>query len=187
MIGRRIPLFALGLLFLAMFLTGCLAKPGSPVTSSRMPKPAKSKLSKTELLSVYADYLGVNPKELKNPNLYSYIEEWMGAPHRLGGYTKAGIDCSAFINQLYLTVYGRQLPRSSYEMANQVKRKYERQLQEGDLVFFSFGKGKKVDHVGLYLHNNKFVHVSTKRGVMISDLHESWFYKYFVRAGSVKK
>jgi lipoprotein Spr len=70
-------------------------------------------------------------------------------------------------------------------MADGIKRKYDNHLVEGDLVFFRFGK-KNIDHVGLYLKNNKFVHVSTSKGVIISDLHESWFYKYFVRAGTVK-
>jgi lipoprotein Spr len=50
-------------------------------------------------------------------------------------------------------------------MADGIKRKYENQLVEGDLVFFSFGK-KSIDHVGLYLRNNKFVHVSTSKGVI---------------------
>src|SRR3546814_15891670 len=83
-------------------------------------------------------------------------------------------------------VYDKDVPRASKDMAEHIKRKYERQLQEGDLVFFSFGRGK-IEHVGNYLHNHKFVHVSTSKGVIISDLRYPWYNKYFTRAGTVRK
>lgn len=134
----------------------------------------------------YAKLLGVSEKEvLKNAELYHMIDEWMGTPHRTGGLDRGGVDCSAFVGMVYRQVYGRDLPRSSREMADAIKRKYERQLVEGDLVFFSFG-GSSIDHVGIYLHNGKFVHVSTRRGVIISDLRDTWYYRYFKRAGSPK-
>lgn len=137
------------------------------------------------LLDGYAEVLGVRTSELQNPTLYAYIDDWMGTPHRSGGIDRRGLDCSAFVGLVMRDVYGKSVPRISKEMAQHIKRKYERQLQEGDLVFFSFGR-KDIDHVGIYLQNNKFVHVSTSKGVIISDLHDSWYYKYFTRAGSIR-
>lgn len=133
----------------------------------------------------FAAILGVSSRDLKNKSLYSFINQWLGSPHRLGGTKPSGIDCSAFVGMLYREVYDKKLPRTSRDMGDQVKRKYERQLREGDLVFFSFG-GKNIDHVGVYLRNGKFVHVSTRRGVIISNIKDSWYYKYFVRAGTPK-
>lgn len=133
----------------------------------------------------FAAILGVSARDLKDKSLYSFIDQWLGSPHRMGGTKLSGIDCSAFVGILYREVYAKNLPRTSRDMGNQVKRKYERQLREGDLVFFSFG-GRNIDHVGVYLRNNKFVHVSTRRGVIISDIKDSWYYKYFVRAGTPK-
>lgn len=132
----------------------------------------------------YADLLHVKKKDL-NPNLFSFIDEWMGIPHRMGGATKKGVDCSGFVGMLYLKVYKEDLPRSSRDMSGVVKKIRITQLKEGDLVFFSFG-GRNIDHVGVYLHNNKFVHVSTKKGVIISDLADSWYAKYFTNAGTPK-
>lgn len=132
----------------------------------------------------YAEVLGVAPRELKNTSLYELIHEWMGVPHRLGGQTKNGIDCSAFVTIAMKEIYGKEVPRTAAQMANQVKRKYERQLQEGDLVFFSFGN-RQIDHVGIYLVNGKFVHVSTSKGLIISRLQDNWYYKYFQRAGPI--
>lgn len=137
-------------------------------------------------LDNYAKLLGVSERDIsKNASLYHMIDDWMGTPHRLGGFGRNGVDCSAFVGMVYREVYGKDLPRTSRDMADNVKRKYERQLEEGDLVFFSFG-GSNIDHVGIYLHNGKFVHVSTKRGVIISDLKDTWYYRYFKRAGSPK-
>jgi lipoprotein Spr len=188
MILQKSKSYYIGFVLLSVLLTSCLSRPERYSSQHRAPshRPSASEsANSTTLLTNYAQLLGVASSELENSKLYAFIDEWMGVPHRLGGQTKVGIDCSAFINQLFNEVYERPLARSSYEMADGVKRKYENQLIEGDLVFFSFGK-KNIDHVGLYLKNNKFVHVSTSKGVIISDLHESWFYKYFVRAGSVK-
>ncbi|TCR08315.1 lipoprotein Spr [Sphingobacterium sp. JUb78] len=145
---------------------------------------ARGKNYSTSSLDNYVDLLQVKKKEL-NPTLYSFIDEWMGIPHRMGGATKRGVDCSGFVNILYLKVYKENLPRSSRDMDGAIKSKRNSQLKEGDLVFFSFG-GRNVDHVGVYLHNNKFVHVSTKKGVIISDLKDSWYAKYFTNAGTPK-
>lgn len=134
-------------------------------------------------LENYASLLGVREKDLDNKSLYFMIDEWIGTPHRLGGLDKRGVDCSAFVSMLYRKVYGKDLPRTSRDMADRIKRKYDKQLKEGDLVFFSFG-GRNIDHVGIYLHNGKFVHVSTRKGVIISNLSDSWYAKYFTRCGT---
>lgn len=137
-------------------------------------------------LDNYAQLLGVNSREIsKSSDLYLFIDDWMGTPHRTGGLDRNGMDCSAFVGLLYREIYRQNLPRTSRDMAENVKRKYENQLREGDLVFFSFG-GRNIDHVGIYLRNGKFVHVSTRKGVIISDLKDTWYYRYFKRAGSPK-
>lgn len=138
-----------------------------------------------QLLDGYASVLGVPIDELQHPELYTFIDDWMGVPHRTGGTDHRGLDCSAFVGLAMREVYDKNVPRASKDMAEHIKRKYERQLQEGDLVFFSFDRGK-IDHVGIYLHNHKFVHVSTSKGVIISDLRDPWYYKYFTTAGTVR-
>lgn len=173
--------YSISFVLLMGSLSSCLSRPQRFSSTY----PINKSTSHMDVLTHYAQLIGVDSHDLQNPALYSFIDEWMGAPHRLGGETKKGIDCSAFVNYLFREVYQKQIARSSYEMADNIKRKYENQLNEGDLVFFSFGR-KSIDHVGLYLKNSKFVHVSTSQGVIISDLHDPWFYKYFVRAGSIK-
>lgn len=176
-------------LFLLFFLGSCGAK-RKTVNSSGNIRPnnsseissSNSKSSKSNLTKHYAELLGTGTKEL-NSSLYQMIDEWMGIPHRMGGSTKSGVDCSGFVSMVYQQVYGKNLARRSKDMAEHIKKKYDNQLKEGDLVFFSFG-GRDIDHVGIYLHNDKFVHVSTKQGVVISNLKDTWYYKYLTRCGT---
>lgn len=166
-----------------LLLSSCGAKKKTSVAGpNKLSVERPSAINKGNLKQYYADLLGTNPKEL-NTSLYEFVDDWMGSPHRMGGQTKSGIDCSGFVGMIYQKVYTKNLPRSSRDMAEIIKRKYDDQLKEGDLVFFSFG-GKAIDHVGIYLHNDKFVHVSTKQGVVISNLKDPWYYKYFTRCGT---
>src|SRR5690554_7699464 len=104
-------------------------------------------------------------------------------PTNLAGKTSTELTVRG-LNILYREIYNVQLPRSSKDIAVNIKRKYTKNLKEGDLVFFSFGKSKEINHVGIYLHNNKFVHASTSRGVIISDLTEPWYGNYLVKCGT---
>lgn len=180
-------------LIIMLTFTGChskrkIASSGSASRNSSLTDASSGRGTdfRGESLEAYADLFNVNKKELKNKKLYNFITDWLGSPHQMGGSSKKGVDCSGFVGLLYQDVYRQDLARSSRDMGEQVKRKFENQLQEGDLVFFSFG-GKAIDHVGVYLHEGKFVHVSTRKGVIISDIKDAWYYKYFSRAGSLKR
>lgn len=171
--------FLLGLLLTTLFVTSCKSKRIISEASKATVRSAGS------IKERYASLLNVKEKELGNEKLYRFIDNWIGVPHRSGGMNKKGVDCSGFTFLLEKEVYEKDLPRTARTMADKVKRKYEQDLQEGDLVFFDFD-GQKFSHVGVYLQNNKFVHASTSKGVIISDLKDPWYYKYFSRAGSVK-
>lgn len=132
----------------------------------------------------YAEIMGVDKSNIQNGRLYNFIEEWSGTPYRFGGLDKNGVDCSGLAYLLEQQVYGINIPRMTSQQINVIKRKYEDELQEGDLVFFDFD-GKKFSHVGVYLQNGYVVHASTRRGVIIIKLRDPSMYRYFSRAGSI--
>jgi probable lipoprotein NlpC len=137
-----------------------------------------------DIADKYSAMMGLKRNDIQNGRLYSFIDEWMGTPYRFGGMDKDGVDCSGLVFLLQLQVYDMPVPRTCALQVNNIKRKYEEELQEGDLVFFDFD-GKQFSHVGVYLQNGYIVHASTRRGVVIVKLHDNGIYQYFSRAGSV--
>jgi probable lipoprotein NlpC len=132
----------------------------------------------------YSAILGVDKAAIQNGRLYEFIDQWMGTPYRFGGQDKDGVDCSGLAQLLEQQVFGINIPRSTGEQITVIKRKYEEELVEGDLVFFDYD-GKKFSHVGVYLQNGYYVHASSSKGVTITRLHDPYTYKYFSRCGSV--
>jgi lipoprotein Spr len=85
-----------------------------------------------------------------------------------------------------MAVYGIALPRVSRDQYRISRKISTTELQEGDLVFFNT-KGSGVSHVGVYLGNNKFMHASVSRGVMVSDLFEPYYLQRFYGAGRIEE
>lgn len=155
------------------------------VTKSTDSNYTKTESSSKSLKKQYATKLGVSESDIKNETLYKFINEWHGVPYKYAGKDKSGIDCSGLTSMLYLKVYKKTISSNTKALVGEVKKISESDLKEGDLVFFNTN-GKSISHVGVYLQNNKFVHASTKKGVMISDMNEPYFKKTYVSSGRVK-
>lgn len=154
--------------------------------SSTNPNPKENNLSSSKSIrKKYAEKLGVSESDIKNEKLYQFINDWYGVKYKYGGKDKSGIDCSGLTSTLYSSVYKKTISSSTKALVNEVKKIKQSDLKEGDLVFFNTN-GKSISHVGVYLQNQKFVHASTKKGVMISDLNEPYFQKTYVSSGRVK-
>jgi hypothetical protein len=135
----------------------------------------------------YSCMIDVMPNQISNVMLYRFIDEWYGVKYRMGGETKSGIDCSAFVQNLYRYVFGLDLLRtacSQFEEAQRIKDPSE--LKEGDLVFFKV-KSSRISHVGVYLRNNFFVHSASSKGVSIASLTSNYWSKYFVGGGRIQR
>ena len=132
----------------------------------------------------YALIINVDKSNIQNGRLYTFIDQWVGTPYKFAGQDKDGIDCSGLVQLLEREVYNITIPRVTSQQVITIRRKYEEDLQEGDLLFFDFD-GKQFSHVGVYLQNGYIVHASSTRGVIITKLHDPGLYKYFSRGGSV--
>jgi len=129
--------------------------------------------------------LGIDIDMKDNHALYVESANWLGVPYRSGGMSKSGVDCSGFTSSVYKKVYRKNLERNSDDQRKKDCKKVKKgKLQEGDLVFFHGGrKKKKATHVGIYLKDGKFIHASTRRGVIVSHLEENYWERHWLSGG----
>ncbi len=131
---------------------------------------------------------------LENYSVDELIKEansFVGAPHRMGGTTRKGVDCSGLVRVTHKK-FGILLPHSSHEQARYgdlVPSKDS--LEKGDLVFFynSYNSRNFITHAGIYLGEEKFIHASHSQGVIVSSINDSYWGKRFLfgtRLGGVK-
>lgn len=132
----------------------------------------------------YSVLLNTEVEQLQNHVLLEKIDEWYGTRYRMGGTTKKGVDCSAFVQSVIAGAFGLAIPRTAREQYRVAKLISRTELKEGDLLFFNTRGG--VSHVGIYLQNNKFVHASVSQGVTISDMFEPYYLQRFIGAGRLE-
>ncbi|OQA91598.1 MAG: Murein DD-endopeptidase MepS/Murein LD-carboxypeptidase precursor [Elusimicrobia bacterium ADurb.Bin231] len=107
--------------------------------------------------------------------------EFLGVSYKYGGMDpKKGIDCSYFVQTIYKS-FGITLPRTSILQFRVGKKVKKEELIPGDLVFFrKYPKGSRINHVGIYIGNDKFIHAALGAGkVTVSSLNELYFKKRY--------
>lgn len=135
-------------------------QPAYPITKVKAPKTRPSLSSKTQI-----------------PAILSTAKTYVGVPYKFGGTTPKGFDCSGYIQYVFAK-HQVSLPRSADDQFKVGKNVNAKNLEVGDLVFFStYEKG--ASHCGIYAGNGKFIHVSTSKGVRIDELKDAyWKPKY---------
>ena len=114
---------------------------------------------------------------------FSDVIRHFGTRYRFGGQTAKGFDCSGFVRFMYNKAFNMQLPRSSREMSAIGNKVGINELQPGDLVFFQT-HGRQINHVGIFIGNDTFIHSSLSKGITEDKLKQSYFDKRF--AGAVR-
>lgn len=109
----------------------------------------------------------------QSDRIQDYYQRWQGTPYRLGGTDQRGLDCSAFVQNLYADVFAHQLPRTTEAQVDHGYAVLPGELEPGDLVFFK--TGWRTRHVGVYIGQGQFVHASTSMGVTRSSLYNDYW------------
>ncbi len=107
-----------------------------------------------------------------------HFNKYKAVPYKYGGTSIKGFDCSGFVQFTYKKVLDIGLPRTTGLMLKEGKGIKKTQLKIGDLVLFR--TSKRYRHVGIFMGNNLFMHVSTKKGLMKSSLNNPYWLKHYL-------
>ena len=104
--------------------------------------------------------------------------QYKGVPYVFGGTTPKGFDCSGYVQYVFAR-NGIRLTRTADTQALEGKFVSRKNLKPGDLVFFTtYEPG--ASHVGIYAGNNLFWNATSSRGIMLSNLTDSyWGPRYY--------
>ena len=104
--------------------------------------------------------------------------QYKGVPYVFGGTTPRGFDCSGYVQYVFAK-HGIRLTRTADTQAREGKFVSRKNLKPGDLVFFTtYEPG--ASHVGIYAGNNLFWNATSSRGIMLSNLTDSyWGPRYY--------
>jgi len=131
------------------------------------------------------DFLGKWKSTDEMQRLIKKATGFLGAPYRLGGNSKRGIDCSALVQKVYGS-FNVKLPRVARDQSKVGVEVDIDELVEGDLVFFH--TNRSFGHVGIYIGNNEFIHASSRnRRVRIDSLDHPFYQERFQRAVRIKE
>lgn len=115
---------------------------------------------------------------IKGKDVVKTASRYKGVPYSFGGTTPRAFDCSGYVQYVFRQ-HKAKLPRTAdlqYEKGLFVT---QRQLQPGDLVFFTtYEPG--ASHVGIYAGNGMFWNATSSQGVRLSSLKEDyWKRRYY--------
>ena len=148
--------------------------------TTRFTKRTVKSQAKSEQKSIF-DLLGLGGSSLK----LSTAKKHLGKRYVWGAVGPKTFDCSGFTKYV-CDKNGIGLPRTSIKQSKVGKKVGINDLKAGDLIFFDTSRRRKgyVNHVGIYIGNNKFIHASSaKRKVVITSLKRP-FYKSRFKWGS---
>ena len=122
----------------------------------------------------------------ESSNVLSRAVNVLGTPYRWGGSSPSkGFDCSGLVKYAFNDATF-DLPRTSNAMASGHGEKVDRNdLKPGDLIFFNI-KSRRVNHVAIYLGNDRFIHAPRRgKSVSIDTLKKPYWESHYVVAKRV--
>lgn len=120
---------------------------------------------------------GSNTSASRN-KIVSNAKKYLGTPYVWAGNSPNGFDCSGFTSYV-MKDFGKELSRRSEDQFNEGQKVKEKNVQKGDLIFFSNGSG--ISHVGIVISEKgkpiEMIHASSSKGVIITDIESSEYWR----------
>ncbi len=118
-------------------------------------------------------------------SLVRRAHELIGVPYQWGGTSESkGFDCSGLLFYLFRSEAGINIPRTTSSMlSSKAKTVYRDELKSGDAVFFKHNGGSRMNHVGIYIGGDRFIHAPrTGKTIRIDSLSNGYWNKSYFTA-----
>ena len=128
------------------------------------------------------DYIIIRSKTEPQKDLVDYARSLQGiTTYVYGGQNfPTETDCSGWAQGVFKK-FGVNLPRVSRDQAKTGKPVAFKDLQIGDLMFFSTRADKVITHTGIYMGDNYWIsNLNSKKSVEIMSNFNTWTQKYFL-------
>jgi cell wall-associated NlpC family hydrolase len=109
--------------------------------------------------------------------LYKEYEKYSHTRYKYGGQSTNGIDCSALVQAVYKNSFHKNIPRTTRDQAKIGYKVDKKDAKPGDIILFK--TGYNVRHSGIIIEKGKFLHSSTKHGVVITDIEKPYYKKRY--------
>ena len=170
------------ILLISVFLVSCSSSKSPKIVTKKSDRTKSATVERKIVKEETANYDAIS-------NIVNTAKEYHGVRYKYGGTSSKGMDCSGLICKAFSSENIR-LPRTSLAMSKQGSAIDLQYVQKGDLLFFQTNKNKKVvNHVGLVVESLpglvEFIHSTSSKGVVISNLNQSYWSLSFFQARRV--
>lgn len=100
------------------------------------------------------------PSSIDKSEVVNLAYGLIGKPYKWGAEGPDSFDCSGFTQYVYKQAGGKNIPRVSRDQARHGTAVSRESYASGDLVYFDTDGDGEVNHVGIYVGNNEFIHCS---------------------------
>lgn len=156
------------LLYCVTIIIGCSAHPRYRTGGQETPPQTEA---------IFKAYMSTND----NIKMSLILQSYLGRPYRGSSKYDPGLDCSEFTKSVYKRYNNTILPRTAEDQFKEGTSVHFNHLRYGDLVFFHTN-GKNISHVGIYVGDMRFIHTSSSRGVIITNINEKYWSERYVGA-----
>ncbi|MEW5923954.1 MAG: NlpC/P60 family protein [Candidatus Zixiibacteriota bacterium] len=168
----------LSILVIAVF-TGCTPNPRFRTGEVRPPDGDGEKQTAEQVYNKNKKgYMSATTDDLIE--LGRIIQSFLGKPYGSGSNGEI-LDCSRFTMLVFDKFNRTKLPRTSDKQFKTGQKINRNDLRYGDLVFFKT-EGNSISHVGIYIGFDDFIHASNSSGIIISNMHETYWKKRYIGA-----
>jgi hypothetical protein len=115
-------------------------------------------------------------KEIRSQReaIINLAKNQIGVPYLWAGNEPTGFDCSGF-SSFVMKNNNKIIPRRAIEQYEASKKVKQKNVQQGDLVFFDSGSG--INHVGIIVSGKGeplvMIHASSTKGIIITEIEKT--------------